>query len=117
VLLTWLIAVEEINITGDSFYNHETEIQSAYNDCIQAQFEYYRQNEKLKRLSALELEYQASLNSSKELPDTEEDDDESECKIDRWTYAATLICKLLLANLSPNDKLHRQQAESKFTCN
>lgn len=102
--------MEEINISGDEFTNHETEVVASYTDCVHAQIEYYKENEKLKRLRTIEAELTGSstATTSAQLAD---------CRLDRWTVAAQHICKrLLAAKESTTEKLKREQAEGIHLC-
>lgn len=83
--------MEEISITGDSFASHETEVVNLYNGCTDIQANYHRESEKLKRLREIENSIDSSATSIPSLP-------ESDCKLDRWTCIAELLCKQILSD-------------------
>lgn len=81
--------MEEINISGEPFRNHESEVFSAYNECIQSQAEFHKENLKLRRLLQMELDFVGNAGTSTKMNHLTS----TNCQLDRWTYFAEHICK------------------------
>jgi len=89
--------LEEINISGDSFVNHEKEVTKVYNECIVAQTMCHIIRKKLRKLTNSE----ATLSIE-------------DCKLDRWTVFAERLFQLLNQQQLASDYTHEQTLLNNF---
>ena len=111
--------MEEINISDDSFINHETEVIAAYNECMKTQADLHREIEKLRRLRDMETtapsrQSNAIVTSASSVAYAVSDST-SDCKLDRWTYIAEQLCDRLLSaqKEKSKDKEAKEKSEEK----